>query len=66
MDELNNGLSADRISYHRFKADFLRLLLHPAAYNLFDALRDHADIPDVLRKGRPCTCVPVLSKSRWR
>jgi len=55
MDELKNGLSADRLSCHRFKANFLRLLLHTAAYNLLNALRDHVDIPEVLRRGQPCT-----------
>ena len=53
MDELKNGLSADRLSCHRFMANFLRLLLHTAAYNLLNALRDHDDMPDVLRKGQP-------------
>lgn len=28
MDELKNGLCADRLSCHRFKANFLRLLFH--------------------------------------
>ena len=55
MDELKNGLSADRLSCHRFQANFLRLLLHTAAYNLLNALRDHPDVPEVLRKGQPCT-----------
>jgi hypothetical protein len=55
MDELKNGLCADRLSCHRFKANFLRLLLHTAAYNLLNALRDHDDLPEVLRKGQPCT-----------
>jgi len=55
MDELKNGLAADRLSGHRFCANFLRLLLHTAAYNLLNALRDHADVPEVLRKGQPST-----------
>jgi hypothetical protein len=55
MDELKNGLSADRLSCHRFKANFLRLLLHTAAYNLLNALRDHPEVPHVLRLGQPCT-----------
>ena len=55
MDELKNGLSADRLSCHRFKANFLRLLLHTCAYNLLNALRDHEGLPLVLRKGQPCT-----------
>jgi hypothetical protein len=45
LDELKNGLCADRLSCHRFKANFLRLLLHTAAYNLLNALRDHPDRP---------------------
>lgn len=55
MDEMKNGLCADRLSCHRFKANFLRLLLHTASYNLLNALRDHADLPEVLRQGQPCT-----------
>jgi hypothetical protein len=38
MDELKNELHADRLSCHRFKANFLRLLLHTAAFNLLNAL----------------------------
>jgi hypothetical protein len=55
MDELKNGLSADRLSCHRFKANFLRLLLHTAAYNLLNGLRDHEQVPEVLRKAQPDT-----------
>jgi hypothetical protein len=55
MDELKNGLAADRLSCHRFKANFLRLLLHTAAYNLLNALRDHEDVPETLRKAQPST-----------
>ena len=55
MDELKNGLAADRLSCHRFKANFLRLLLHTAAYNLLNALRDHDQTPEVLRRAQPDT-----------
>jgi len=55
MDELKNGLSADRLSCHRFKANFLRLLLHTTAYNLLNALRDHEQVPEVLRRAQPGT-----------
>jgi len=55
MDELKNGLGMDRLSCHRFAANFFRLLLHAAAYNLLNAARDHADLPEVLRVGQPCT-----------
>ena len=55
MDELKNGLHADRLSCHRFKANFLRLLLHTAAFNLLNALRDHAGLPPLLRRAQPGT-----------
>ena len=55
MDELKNGLHADRLSCHRFMANFFRLLLHTAAYNLFNAVRDSDQLPEVLRVGQPCT-----------
>jgi Transposase DDE domain group 1 len=55
MDELKNGLHTDRLSCHRFMANFFRLLLHTAAFNLFNAVRDSEQIPEVLRVGQPCT-----------
>jgi hypothetical protein len=55
MDELKNGLHTDRLSCHRFMANFFRLLMHTAAYNLFNAVRDDASLPQVLRVGQPCT-----------
>ena len=55
MDELKNGLSMDRLSCHRFMANFFRLLLHTAAFNLLNAARDHKDLPELLRVGQPCT-----------
>lgn len=55
MDELKNGLSMDRLSCHRFMANFFRLQLHTAALNLLNAVRDDASLPKVLRAGQPCT-----------
>lgn len=55
MDELKNGLHMDRLSCHRFMANFFRLLLHTAAFNLLNAVRDHESMPEVLRVGQPCT-----------
>ena len=55
MDELKNGLSAGRLSCHRFAANFFRLLLHAAAYNLLNALRDDPAIPRELRVAQPQT-----------
>ena len=55
MDELKNGLCMDRLSCHRFMANFFRLLLHTAAFNLLNAVRDDPALPPVLRVGQPCT-----------
>ena len=54
-DELKNGLAADRLSCHRFMANFWRLLLHVHAYNLLNALRDSDDVPPELRTAQPAT-----------
>jgi hypothetical protein len=62
MDELKNGLSTDRLSCHRFMANFFRLLLHTAAMNLLNAIRDHADVPQTLRVGQPCTWRSMIIK----
>jgi len=62
MDELKNGLSMDRLSCHRFMANFFRLLLHAAAFNLLNAARDSRDLPEVLRVGQPCTWRTMLIK----
>jgi len=55
MDEMKNGLHMDRLSCHRFMANFFRLVLHTAAMNLLNAARDDKTLPEVLRVGQPCT-----------
>lgn len=62
MDELKNGLSMDRLSCHRFLANFFRLQLHTAAMNLLNAQRDDPALPEVLRKGQPCTWRTLVIK----
>ena len=62
MDELKNGLHMDRLSCHRFMANFFRLLLHTAAFNLLNAARDDKHLPEVLRVGQPCTWRSMLIK----
>ena len=62
MDELKNGLCMDRLSYHRFMANFFRLILYTAAFNLLAAVRDSADLPEVLRVGQPCTWRTMVIK----
>lgn len=53
FDELKNGLRADRLSCHRFVANFWRLLLHTAAFNLLNWLRDDPRVPATLRAAQP-------------
>ena len=55
MDELKNGLKMDRLSCHRFMANFFRLILHTASFNLLNAVRHSDELPEVLRVGQPCT-----------
>lgn len=62
MDELKNGLKMDRLSCHRFMANFFRLMLHVAAMNLLNAARDDSQLPQVLRVGQPCTWRTMLIK----
>lgn len=62
MDELKNGLHMDRLSCHRFMANFFRLLLHTAAYNLFNGLRNDERLPELLRAGQPCTWRTMVIK----
>lgn len=62
MDELKNGLHMDRLSCHRFMANFFRLILHVAAMNLLGALRQSEQIPQVLQTAQPCTWQTTLIK----
>jgi len=62
MDELKNGLHMDRLSCHRFMANFFRLLLHVGAMNLLGALRQSQALPQVLQVGQPCTWRTTLIK----
>ena len=62
MDELKNGLHMDRLSCHRFMANFFRLIVHTVAMNLLNAQRDDPQLPEVLRKGQPCTWRTLVIK----
>jgi hypothetical protein len=62
MDELKNGLHADRLSCERFLANFWRLLLHTAAFNLLNALRDDKQVPAELQVAQPATWRSKLIK----
>lgn len=54
-EELKNGMSGDRLSCHRFRANFVRLLMHAMATNLLSALRDDPRVPHELRDAKPQT-----------
>jgi Transposase DDE domain group 1 len=54
MDEMKNGLHIDRLSCHRFMANFFRLLLRTAVMNLQNAARNDQILPEVQRVGQPC------------
>jgi hypothetical protein len=62
MDELKNGLHMDRLSCHRFVANFFRLVLHAASFNLLAAARQDPTLPEVLRVGQPCTWRTMVIK----
>ncbi len=62
MDELKNGLHADRLSCQRFLANFWRLLLHAAALNLLNWVRDDQRVPAELRSAQPATWRSKLIK----
>ncbi len=62
MDELKNGMHMDRLSCHRFMANFFRLILHVSAMNLLGALRQSGELPQVLQVGQPCTWRTMLIK----
>lgn len=68
--ELKDGLCADRLSDHRFMANFFRLYLHAAALNLLVRLRRHIraeltpsdlGVPDE----RPAAALPEPERRRY-
>jgi hypothetical protein len=68
--ELKCELAADRLSDHRFMANFFRLYLHAAALNLLVRLRRATARPATLTVPNPTAEVPVEAlggrdRSRW-
>ena len=52
--ELKNGLAGDRLSCHRFVANYFRLMMHTAALNLLIRLRSVvADPPELTQRDDP-------------
>jgi hypothetical protein len=68
--ELKDGLCADRLSDHRFVANFFRLYLHAAALNLLVRLRRHirAELTPTdlgLDDERPAVALPEPERKRF-
>lgn len=62
IGELKNGLEADRLSFHRFRANALKLLEHTLAYALVVLHREAtAAIPEVA-----CAEVNTLRQRLWK
>jgi hypothetical protein len=64
--ELKRDLAMDRLSDHRFKANYFRLYLHAAALNLLVRLRrEIADPPPVPPEGVPATALGGAARQRY-
>ncbi len=57
--ELKCGLAIDRTSDHRFMANFFRLYLHAAAFNLLARFRQAMALPPLPVLGTPAEAVPA-------
>jgi hypothetical protein len=64
--ELKTGLSADRLSDHRYMANLFRLYLHTAAYNLLVRLRRLVVDPPPLERSEPELPLEARSLSQKR
>lgn len=47
IEQLKNGFGGDRLSCVRFQANWFRLILHVAAYNLMLLLRQSVQVPEI-------------------
>lgn len=61
--ELKNGLKMDRLSCSRFRANFMRLIEHWAAYTVFNALRNLKGVPAWLKAATPESWVSRVIKA---
>jgi hypothetical protein len=62
IGELKNGLQMDRLSFHRFRANGLKLLEHTLAYALVVLHREAtATIPEIAK-----ACVSTLRQKLWK
>jgi hypothetical protein len=62
--ELKRGLAGDRLSDHRFVANFFRLYLHSAALNLLVRLRQVVAVPPVVEETATAAADPVARRRR--
>jgi Transposase DDE domain group 1 len=65
--EFKCGMAMDRLSDHRFLANYFRLYLHAAALNLLARLRrEMADPPPALTSAVPAEAVPEPERKRYQ
>ena len=66
--EIKTDLGMDRLSDHRFKANFFRLYLHAAAHNLMARLRQAAALPSAPSPlpEVPTSALPEADRKIWQ
>ena len=62
--ELKCGLAGDRLSDHRFLANYFRLYLHSAALNLLVRLRQRVALPPPVVTEEPMAATPAARRQR--
>lgn len=65
IEELKNGFSADRLSCHKFYANYFRLLLHSCAYNFVMLLKHNVKNKELADAKIDTFRIKVLKVGAW-
>ena len=65
IEELKNGFSADRLSCHKFNANYFRLLLHSCAYNFMMLLKSNVKNEELANAKIDTFRIQVLKVGAW-
>ncbi len=65
IEELKNGFNADRLSCHKFYANYFRLLLHSCAYNLIMLLKSNVKNEELANAKIDTFRIRVLKVGAW-
>lgn len=65
IEELKNGFSADRLSCHKFYANYFRLLLHSCAYNFIMLLKRNVKSEELADVKIDTFRIKVLKVGAW-